>query len=120
MAAAAGVAAIGVAVAAWLGPVLLVALWLVARTPPRDPRRTAADRRSASRALLALLSLPTLLDLGDYLDVTETVVTAQEELGNLVAPLEPRAGIGHLAERATTECCRRPAPASTSSRSPTC
>ena len=86
VAAAAGVAAIGVAVAAWLGPVLLVALWLVARTPPRDTRRTVLTALGFA-ALLALLSLPTLLDLGDYLDVTKTVVTAQEELGNLFGPL---------------------------------
>jgi len=86
VAAAAGVAAIGVAVVAWLGPVLLVALWLVARTPPRDLRRTAAIALGFT-ALFALLCVPTLLDLGDYLDVTKTVVTAQEELGNLLGPL---------------------------------
>ena len=86
VAAAAGVAAIGVAVAVWLGPVLLVALWLVARTPPRDLRRTAVIAAGFA-VLVALLCLPTLLDLGDYLDVTKTVVTAQEEFGNLVAPL---------------------------------
>ena len=54
VAAAAGVAAIGLAVAPWLGPVLLVALWLVARTPPRDLRRTAAVALGFA-ALLALL-----------------------------------------------------------------
>ena len=86
VAAAAGVAAIGVAVAAWLGPVLLVGLWLVARTPPRDTRRTVLTALGFA-ALFVLLSLPTLLDLGDYLDVTKTVVTAQEELGNLFGPL---------------------------------
>ena len=86
VAAAAGVAAIGVAVAVWLGPVLLVGLWLVARTHPRDLRRTALTALGFA-ALLVLMSLPTLLDLGDYLDVTETVVTAQEELGNLFGPL---------------------------------
>ena len=86
VAAAAGVAAIGVAVAAWLGPVLLVALWLVARTPPRDHRRTAGIALGFA-LLLGLLSLPTLLDLGDYLDVTESVVTASEEFGNLLRPL---------------------------------
>ena len=86
VAAAAGVAAIGVAVAVWLGPVLLVALWLVARTPPRDVRRTAKIALGFA-ALLVLLCLPTLLDLGDYLEVTKGVVTAQEELGNLFGPL---------------------------------
>ena len=39
-------------------------------------------------AVLAVLSLPTLLDLGDYLDVTREVVTTQEEFGNLLGPLD--------------------------------
>lgn len=86
VAAAAGVAAIGIAVAAWLGPVLLVGLWLVARASPRDNRRTALTALGFA-ALVTVLSLPTLLDLGDYLDVTEGVVTAQEEFGNLLGPL---------------------------------
>jgi hypothetical protein len=86
VAAAAGVAAIGIAVAVWLGPVLLVGLWLIARAPPRDLRRTA-EVALGFCLLLGLLCLPTLLDLGDYLDVTRTVVTAQEELGNLFGPL---------------------------------
>jgi hypothetical protein len=84
--AAAGVTAIGLAVAPWLGPVLLVGLWLVARTPPRDARKTAVIALGFS-ALFALLCVPTLLDLGDYLEVTKGVVTAQGELGNLLAPL---------------------------------
>ena len=86
VAAAAGVAAIGVAVLAWLGPVLLVGLWLVARASPRDHRRTALTAAGFA-ALLLVLSIPTLIDLGDYLDVTETVVTTQQELGNLLKPL---------------------------------
>ena len=86
VAAAAGVAAIGVAVAAWLAPVLLVGLWLVARASPRDNRRTALTALGFA-GLLLVLSVPTLLTLGDYLDVTENVVTAPEEFGNLLAPL---------------------------------
>ena len=56
VAAAAGVAAIGVAVAVWLGPVLLVALWLVARTPPRDLAANGGSRgrlRGAARPAVA-------------------------------------------------------------------
>jgi hypothetical protein len=86
VAAAAGVAAIGIGVSAWLGPVLLVGLWLVARTQPKGNRRTALTAAGFA-ALLLVLSFPTLLDVGEYLDVTETVVTSQEELGNLLAPL---------------------------------
>lgn len=87
VASAAGVAAIGVAVAAWLGPVLLVALWVVGRRRSGDLRRVAA-MAVAFGVGAALLSLPTLADLGDYLDVTQDVVTAQEELGNLLGPLD--------------------------------
>jgi hypothetical protein len=86
VAAAAGVAAIGVAVVIWLGPVLLVGLWLLARATPRANRRTALTAVGFA-ALVLVLSLPTLLDLGDYLEVTEAVVTAPEELGNLLEPL---------------------------------
>jgi hypothetical protein len=86
VASAAGVAAIGVAVAAWLAPLLLVALWIAVRPRPREPRAIALVAGGFA-ALVALLSLPTLLDLRDYLDVTREVVTAQEELGNLFNPL---------------------------------
>jgi hypothetical protein len=86
VASAAAVAAIGVAAAAWLGPMLLVALVLVARRLGSDWRRTGVMALGFAAAV-ALLSAPTLLDLGDYLDVTHEVVTSQEELGNLLAPL---------------------------------
>jgi len=86
VATAASVAAIGVAVAAWLGPMLLVALWLVIRRGPRAPARIAVLAGSFAAAAL-VLSLPTLLDLGDYLEVTKAVVTTQEEFGNLLGPV---------------------------------
>lgn len=86
LASAAGVAAIGVAVAPWLAPVLLVALLVVIRVRPREPLRILGLAASFA-AGLALLSIPTLLDLGSYLDVTKAVVTAQEEFGNLLSPL---------------------------------
>jgi hypothetical protein len=86
IASAAAVAAIGVAAAAWLGPILLVGLVLVARREASDRRRTGLIALGFA-ALVAVLSLPTLLDLDDYLDITREVVTAQEELGNLLGPL---------------------------------
>jgi hypothetical protein len=80
------VAAIGVAAGVWLGPLLLVALFLVMRRRESDWRRTAVMAVGFA-ALVGAMSLPTLLDLRDYLDVTRDVVTAQEELGNLLGPL---------------------------------
>ncbi len=85
--AAAAVAAIGVAAAVWLGPMLLVALFLVARRRPRDVRRTGVLAAGFAVAVV-ILSLPTLLDLGDYLEVTKDVVTGQQEIGNLLRPVD--------------------------------
>jgi hypothetical protein len=86
VASAAGVAAIGVAVVVWLGPLLLVALVLVARRQAPEWRRTGLAALGFG-GLVAVMSLPTLLDLGDYLDITRDVVTAPEEFGNLLGPL---------------------------------
>jgi hypothetical protein len=87
VACAAGVAAIGVAVGVWLGPMLLVALLLVATRRPRAPRQTAVLAVGFA-AVVTVLSLPTLLDLGDYLEVTKDVITGQQEIGNLLRPLD--------------------------------
>ncbi len=87
VASAASVALIGVAVLPWLGPVLLVALWQVWRRSGRSALAVVIPA-AAFGAVLALLSLPTLLDLGDYLRVAQKVVTAQAELGNLLHPLD--------------------------------
>jgi hypothetical protein len=86
VASAAAVTAIGVAVAPWLGPVLLVGLWRVGRGRWRDLRRLGV-LVAGFAAGATLLALSTLADLGDYLDVTKTTVTTQSELGNLLAPL---------------------------------
>ncbi len=96
VASAASVAVIGVAVLPWLGPVLLVALWQVWRRRPRSLLSVAVPA-VAFAAGLAVLSLPTLLDLGDYLRVTKKVVTAQQELGNLLQPLDDLQLFGVLA-----------------------
>lgn len=84
VASAAGLAAIGPAVAVWLGPMLLVALWLVARRNRRDPSRVAV-LAVAFTAVWVLLSIPTLTDATKYLDVARDVVTSQDEVGNLAA-----------------------------------
>jgi hypothetical protein len=87
VASAAGIAVIGVAVVPWLAPVLLVGLWVVARSRPRSAGRIAGLAVGFAVGVL-LLSLPTLVDLGDYLDVTTDVVTSGTEFGNLLAPLD--------------------------------
>jgi hypothetical protein len=87
VASAAAVAAIGLAAGAWLAPVLLVALILVFRHEGSDWRRTGI-MAAGFAAVVCLISLPTLLDTSDYLDVTQEVVTSQEEFGNLLGPLD--------------------------------
>jgi hypothetical protein len=87
VAGAAAVAAIGVAAGVWLGPMLLVALFLIATRRPRAPRQTGV-LAAGFAAVLVVLSLPTLLDLGDYLEVTKDVITGPQEIGNLLRPLD--------------------------------
>jgi hypothetical protein len=87
IASAAAVAAIGVAAGAWLAPMLLVAVVLVFRREGADWRRTGI-MAAGFAAVVCVISLPTLLDTGDYLDVTREVVTTQEEFGNLLGPLD--------------------------------
>lgn len=94
IASAAGLAVIGLAVVVWLGPMLVVALVLVARRDRRKPLQVAA-LAVVFAILVATLSIPTLADAGKYLDVTQAVVTSQAELGNLVTalPIREVAGI---------------------------
>jgi hypothetical protein len=87
VASSAGIAVIGVAVVPWLGPVLLAALWVVVRSRPQSVARIAGLVAAFTGAVL-LLSLPTLVDLGDYLSIAKDVITAQTELGNLLGPLD--------------------------------
>jgi hypothetical protein len=87
VASAAAVAAIGVAAGAWLAPMLLVALVLVFRREGSSWSRTGI-MAAGFAAVVAVISLPTLLDSADYLDVTREVVTTQEEFGNLLGPLD--------------------------------
>jgi hypothetical protein len=86
VASAAGIATIGLAAAVWLGPMLAVALWVAVRRGRPGLGRIAA-LAGAFVAIVAVLSLPTLRDASEYLDVTQAVVTAQQELGNLPGPL---------------------------------
>ena len=87
VAASAAIAVIGLAAAVWLGPMLLAGLWIVSRRPGADVRGVALVA-AAFAAFLCVLSVPTLLDSGEYVDVAAKVVTTESELGNLFRPLK--------------------------------
>jgi hypothetical protein len=53
-----------------------------------------AVRAGLFAAATAVLSLPALIQLRGYLDVTTGVVTAAEEVGNLIGPLNPLQVVG--------------------------
>lgn len=86
IASAASVAAIGVAAAAWLGPVLLVALVLVVRRADLRPRRAAA-LAAAFIGMLAALAVPSIAVVKGYAEVQDDILTSQVEFGNLLGPL---------------------------------
>ena len=83
---AAAVASIGAGAVVWLGPLLLVGLlrlaiesgWRMERIVPLV---------AAFVGGLILLSVPTLVDLQDYVNVTGQVVTTEAEFGNLLRPV---------------------------------
>lgn len=87
IAAAAGIAVIGPAIAAWLAPLLLALLALALRRDGRWQPRAAAREAVAFALPALLLALPTLSQLRIYIDLVVDVVTRQSELGNLVRPL---------------------------------
>ena len=79
------------------GPVLLVALCgRRARSGRGRPGRVACSP-AASPGCVVVLSLPTLLDLGDYLDVTKDVVTAQHRVRQPAGAARRAPGFRHLA-----------------------
>jgi hypothetical protein len=84
VACAAAIGIVGIAAGVWLGPLMLGALaatWLVQRIVPW----------AAAVAFLlaaAVLSYQMLLELTEYVDVAGGVVTAQQEFGNLLGPLD--------------------------------
>jgi hypothetical protein len=74
----------------WLVPLLAALVAGLADLPDGRFRISHALPLAAAlgfAALVGVMSLPTLLDLGDYLDITRDVVTAPEEFGNLLGPL---------------------------------
>lgn len=85
IASAAGVAAIGPAVLPWLGPVLLVVL--AGRVRARASWRGLGREIGLFAAVALVLAIPSLAQLQSYSNVTQGVITAGNQLGNLLAPL---------------------------------
>jgi hypothetical protein len=85
--AAAAVSAIGLAAGVWLAPMLLAAAWIVFRRPDTSPRTFVAVA-AVFATFMCLVSIPTLLDSSEYVDVAAEVVTSETELGNLARPLK--------------------------------
>ena len=83
---AAAIASIGAGAVVWLGPLLLVGLVRLAIESDWEIGRIVASV-AAFAGVLLVLSVPTLIDLQDYVNVTGQVVTTDAEFGNLLRPL---------------------------------
>ncbi len=82
------VGVVGLAAAVWLGPLLLIAL--VAGAIAQRPRPVVLLIEAVGFCVvLALLGYQSLIDLTKYVESAGGVVTAQEEFGNLLGPLDP-------------------------------
>lgn len=107
--AAAGIGVLGLAIAPWLGLIVVAALGaLLVRGRPKRRRATrerawtalpGADRVTLAQcgafvALSAALAFPSLAESGDFLRVTSEVATSPTELGNLIGPLNVLQAIG--------------------------
>jgi hypothetical protein len=92
VAVAAAGAVLGPAVALWAGPLAVAALVLAVRAQPGGgaPIRQVA----AFAGVVLVLSVPLLVELGGYFRVTAGVVTANEEVGNLLRALDPLQAMG--------------------------
>ena len=90
VAASAAIGVVGLASGVWLAPFALAALVAARRA---GPRRLAAAAALAALTVAAL-SYQALLEAASYVEVAGGVVTAQEELGNLLRPLEGRQRFG--------------------------
>lgn len=84
---AAAAAVIDVAVAAWVLPVLVAVLGVLAWRARRDGWTPFVLSVAAFVAVTTLLALPTLVDVLDFKAAAEGVLAAQEEFGNLLRPI---------------------------------
>jgi hypothetical protein len=77
---------LSLAVAPWVGSLALVAV--VALVLRHRGRRAAVALQSLAFAVVAgVLALPALIELGTFVQVTNTALTGAQELGNLTRPL---------------------------------
>ena len=79
---------VGLAAAVWLGPMLVAAL-LLGWIPRRAPLRVGALEVGVFALLGLVLCYQMAIEATSYVDVATGVVTAQQEFGNLLGPLDP-------------------------------
>ena len=78
---------VGPAAAVWLAPIGLALIAVALTRPPRGRKLLVGAELAMMGALLAVLSYPSLLELGRFLD-SDSFLTSQQEFGNLLAPLK--------------------------------
>ena len=83
-----GLGVLSLALAPWLGPILLVAAAILAVRHARTRPRALALEIAVFAALAAVLAIPRIVQLGAFVRVNSSVLTAQQEFGNLQGPLD--------------------------------
>jgi hypothetical protein len=78
---------VGISIIPWLGPLLLLYVWAAMRRDGRWHWRAGAIEITAFALVSAVIALPTLTQLGIYVEVVAGTVTRGSELGNLLRPL---------------------------------
>jgi hypothetical protein len=82
------IALVGPAAAVWLGPIAVALIAIALVRPPRGRKPLAGVEAAALAGLLAVLSFPSLLELGRFLDA-DAFLTSEQEFGNLLGRLKP-------------------------------
>jgi hypothetical protein len=88
VAAAGGLGVLSLALAPWLGPLLVVAVVALALRTPRAQRGRLAAAVAVFAGVGLLLAIPRLTHLDAFVQASNVVLTAQQELGNLQRPLD--------------------------------
>lgn len=78
---------VGPAAAVWLAPFGLALVVVGLSRPPRGRKLLVGAEVAIMGALLAVLSYPSLLELGRFLD-SDSFLTSPQEFGNLLGPLK--------------------------------
>src|SRR4051794_26392987 len=90
----AGLEILGLAIAPWLGPLLLASLVALLWARGRPGLRTTAIEAALLAAVAAVLAFPVLARSRTFVSATKGVVTAPQEFGNLFAPLHKAQAFG--------------------------